>query len=43
MHQHPTLTAQLADLHRQDLLADADRHRRVRRHPGRTHRILRRR
>ena len=43
MHHHLSLTTQLAEIHRQDLLADADRHRRIARHPERTRRILRRR
>lgn len=44
MFQNHTIVSQLADVHRRDLQHDADRHRRVRRDPNRTHgRILRRR
>jgi hypothetical protein len=43
MHQHHSLTTQLAEIHRQDLLSDADRHRRISRNPERNRRILRRR
>lgn len=44
MFQNHTLVSQLNDVHRRELQSDADRHRRVRRDPNRTHgRILRRR
>jgi hypothetical protein len=43
MFQHHLMTAELADLHRRDLLADADRHRRVNRDRDRTNRRFRRR
>jgi hypothetical protein len=42
MHQHPAINAELARLHRQDLLDDADRHRRAPRRPH-ERRFLRRR
>jgi hypothetical protein len=38
---HHLMASELADLHRRDLIADADRHRRIRR--DRTRRHLRRR
>lgn len=43
MQAHHAITAQLAELHRRDLLADADRHRRVPRSHKLHNRLLRRR
>jgi hypothetical protein len=43
MHQHHAITAQLVDVRRRDLQADADRHRRIRRRADRTHRTFARR
>lgn len=40
MHQHHAIAAQLVDIRRRDLQADADRHRRIRRRADRTHRTL---
>ena len=43
MHAHHAITAQLAELHRRDLIADADRHRRISRSATQHRRLLRRR